>query len=80
MKTTTIITVILGILVLISVVQAFQLNSLKEKVSEGQLSVSSSGSSSGTAVSSSGSSSNSGKTTAALPSSIKNLPQMVGGC
>jgi regulatory protein YycH of two-component signal transduction system YycFG len=75
MKQTTIVAVILAVLVLISVVQAFQLNSLKAKVSDGQLSV---GSSSGkTPVASSG---DSGKKTASLPSSIKDLPTMVGGC
>ena len=75
MNKTTIVAIILGVLVLISVVQAVQLNGLKEKVSEGQLSVKSA--SSTTAVASSGSS---GKTTASLPSSVKDLPQMVGGC
>ncbi len=76
MKTTTIVAVILGILVLISVVQAFQLNSLKSKVEDGQLSVGSS-SSKTTVATSSGDSS---KKTASLPTSIKNLPTMVGGC
>ena len=75
MKTTTIVAVILGILVLISVVQAFQLNSLKDKITEGQLEVKSS--SSTTPVASSG---DSGKKTASLPASVKNLPKMVGGC
>lgn len=75
MKTTTIVAIILGVLVLISVVQAFQLNGLKEKIAEGQLSVSSS---SGKITPSA--SEDSSKRTAALPSSIKNLPQMVGGC
>jgi regulatory protein YycH of two-component signal transduction system YycFG len=76
MKKTTLVAIILGVLVLVSVVQAFQLNSLKEKVAEGQLSI---GSSSGktTPQTSSG---DSGKRAAALPSSIRNLPQMVGGC
>jgi len=74
MKTTTIVAIILGVLVLISVVQAFQLNGLKEKVSDGQLSVSSA------AKTTAASSGDSGKTTSALPSSVKNLPQMVGGC
>lgn len=78
MEKTTIIAIILGVLVLISVVQAVQLNGLKEKVSDGRFSVSSSGSSARTSVSSG--SSDSDKRTAALPSSVKNLPQMVGGC
>ena len=51
---------------------------LKEKISEGQISVSSS--SSRNTVSTSSGNEDSGKTTTALPSSIKNLPQMVGGC
>lgn len=75
MKTTTIVAVILGILVLISVVQAFQLNSLKDKIAGGQLEIKSS--SSKTPIASSG---DSGKKTASLPTSIKNLPKMVGGC
>lgn len=75
MKKTTIVAIILGILVLVSVVQAFQLNGLKEKVTEGKLSIKSA--SGAASVASSGSSA---KKTAALPSSVKNLPQMVGGC
>lgn len=75
MKTTTIVAIILGVLVLISIVQAFQLNGLKEKIANGQLTVGSS-SSSAPATTSAGA----GKKTAALPSSVKNLPQMVGGC
>lgn len=74
MKQTTLIAIVLGILVLISVVQAFQLNGLKEKVAEGQLEVKSASSS--TAVASSGTS----RKTASLPASVKNLPKMVGGC
>ena len=75
MKKATLIAVILGVLLLVSVVQAFQLNGLKEIVKEGSLTVSSSGN---TGAVSSGSSS--GKTTSALPASVKNLPTMVGGC
>lgn len=76
MKTTTIVAIILGVLVLITIVQAFQLSSLKKNVAEGKLSV---GSSSGrtTPTTSSG---DSGKQTASLPTSVKDLPQMVGGC
>lgn len=76
MKTTTIVAIILGILVIISVVQAFQLNSLKSKVAEGQLSVGSSTAKTRPLASSG----TSGKRTASLPSSVKNLPKMVGGC
>ena len=74
MEKKTIIAVILGVLVIISAIQAFQLNGLKEKISEGQLKVSSSGGKVSTA------SSGEDKKTTALPSSVKNLPQMVGGC
>lgn len=70
-----IVAIILGVLVLLSVVQAFQLNGLKTTMAEGQLSVESSGGT--TPVASSG---DTGKRTTSLPSSIKDLPQMVGGC
>lgn len=72
MRSSIIITVVLAVLVLISVVQAFQLYELKSKVAAGGLSVSSSK----TAVSS-------GDKSGELPSNIKKLPelpQMVGGC
>lgn len=75
MKQSVIVALILGVLVLISAIQAIELSSLKETISEGGLSVKSSSSS--TPVASQG---DSGKTTTALPSSIKNLPKMVGGC
>lgn len=76
MKTTTIVAVILGVLVVISVVQAFQLNSLKTKIGEGQLSIgSSTGRTSVATPSGDGS-----RSTGSLPSNIQNLPQMVGGC
>ncbi len=66
----TIVAIVLGILILISLMQAVQLNNLKEKLSEegGVKISSSSGSSSGII----------GKTTS--PVSKGNLPQMVGGC
>ena len=73
MNQKTIIALILAVLVLVSVVQAFQLTSLREKVKTGGLSLSSSNS--GTPVASSG-----GKTIGTVPSSVKDLPQMVGGC
>ncbi len=76
MKQRIFVAIILGLLVLISVVQAFQLNSLKTKIADGQMSIGSS-SSKTTPLASSG---DSGKKTAELPSSIKNLPAMVGGC
>ncbi len=61
-----IIVVVLVVLVVISVVQAFQLSTVKSKIEGGAVVSSSSGS-----ESSSGSS---------LPSSLENLPTMVGGC
>ena len=76
MKTTTIVAVILGVLVLISIIQALQLNELKAKVAKGQLSTSSSASKP-TPLASSGSGSSK---PASLPASVKELPQMVGGC
>lgn len=76
MKQTTIVAIILGVLVVLSAVQAVQLNGLKSKLSEGKLSVSSSSSKTSSLASSGGSS----QRTAALPSNIKDLPQMVGGC
>tara|TARA_Y100000310_G_scaffold333188_1_gene410218 strand:+ start:1635 stop:1862 length:228 start_codon:yes stop_codon:yes gene_type:complete len=75
MKQATIVAIVLAVLVLISAVQAFQLNALKTKVEEGGLKLSSS--SSGSSVASSG---GGGRSTGSLPSSIRDLPQMVGGC
>lgn len=75
MKPTTIVAIILGVLIIISVVQAFQLNGLKTKMEEGKLSIGSS--SSKTSATSSG---DSNQKTSTLPSSVKDLPQMVGGC
>lgn len=74
MKKTTIVAIILGVLVLISLVQAFQLNGLKTKLAEGKV-VSSAGSATSTA-----SAGGSAGKTSPLPSSVQNLPQMVGGC
>ncbi len=65
-----IIAIVLGVLVLVSVVQAFQLNTLKEKVSEGKLTI-------GKTSSSVSTGSGSG---ASIPSNIQDLPSMVGGC
>ena len=81
MKPMTIFAVILGVLVLISAVQALQLNDLKTKLSNGQVKVSSEGTSKTAAVTtqttSQGSTANK---PSSLPSSIKDLPQQVGGC
>jgi len=68
MKQTAIIAIILGVLLLVSAVQAYQLTTLKSKVAEGKLSVGSAPA----GASSAGS--------GAVPKSIQNLPSMVGGC
>ncbi len=63
-----IIAIVLGILVLVSLVQAFQLNELKTKLAEGSLTLGKASTS--TSTSSGG----------AVPSNIQDLPSMVGGC
>jgi len=73
MEQKTIIALILGVLVLVSVVQAVQLYSLKEKVSAGNFKV---GSATGGVSTAAGS----GKQVGAVPASVKELPSMVGGC
>lgn len=73
MEQKTIIALILGVLVLVSVVQAVQLYSLKEKVSTGNFKV---GSAAGGVSTAAGS----GKQVSSVPASVKDLPQMVGGC
>ncbi len=74
-----ILPIVLAVLVLVAAVQAFQLNSLKEKLDGGAVSATSkspaASGSTGSAVASSG---NGGE--AAAPSSISDLPSMVGGC
>ena len=70
MKATAIIAIVLGVLVLVSVVQAFQLNSLKQDLKEGQVSVGQATSKVPSAPSSS----------PAVPSNLQSLPDMVGGC
>ena len=69
MKQTAIIAIILGVLLLVSAVQAYQLTTLKSKVAEGKLSV-------GSAPAGASSVGSGG----AVPKSIQNLPSMVGGC
>ena len=78
MKQSTLVAIILGILLLISVVQAFQLNTIKNKVASGTLSVSSA--SSGSPSASGAASGANGKQVGQLPANIQDLPQMVGGC
>jgi len=75
MKYTTLVAIVLGVLVLISVVQAFQLTSLKSKLSESGVSVKSGSSSTVAASGDSGE-----KRTQAVPKSLQDLPSMVGGC
>ncbi len=63
-----VIAIVLGALVLIAGVQAFQLFSLKTKLASGEIGTS-------TSVQSGGSGSS-----PQLPSSLQNLPSQVGGC
>jgi len=72
MNKNTLMTIVLVVLVAVSVVQAFQLNSLKSTVSSEEFTTISAQ----TPVASAGS----GGGKPALPSSLENLPQMVGGC
>ena len=67
-----IVAIVLGLLVLIAVVQAFQLNTLKTKLGSGELSIGAK--STGVTPLSTGGGGG------ALPSNIQNLPTMVGGC
>jgi len=76
MKQTTIVAIVLSVLVLISLAQAFQLNGLKTRIADGSANIAGS-SNINAPVTSSGSSS---PRAAALPKSVQNLPQMVGGC
>lgn len=69
MDKNTVVVVILGVLVLVALVQAFQMTSLKGTLSGG--SVASSAPQSAPATSGQ---------QAKLPSNLDNLPSMVGGC
>jgi len=62
-----VIVIVLAVLVVVSAVQAFQLSDVKDKIQSG-------------AVVSSGSGSGGSTGGASLPSSLDNLPKMVGGC
>ena len=68
MNRNVIIVIVLVVLVLLTAVQAIQLSSLKTSISTGKVSVGSA------PVQGSGSSG------ASVPSSIQDLPSMVGGC
>ena len=67
-----VVAIILGVLVLISSVQAFQLYTIKQKVATGSLTQ---GSSSAPTVAAGGN-----RQIGSVPSSVSDLPQMVGGC
>ncbi len=73
MNTNLLLSVLIGAMVLVSVLQAIQLFSLQSALSGG-ISLGTSGSKSASASSSGQSGS------AQLPSNLGNLPQMVGGC
>ncbi len=68
MNKNVVIAIVLGALVLIAGIQAFQLFSLKEKLASGQIST-------GVNTQAGGSGGN-----PKLPSNLQNLPNMVGGC
>lgn len=68
MNQTTIVAIVLGVLVLIAAVQAFQFSQIKSQLGQGTATVQTTA-----APSTSG-----GAPT--VPSSLQNLPQMVGGC
>lgn len=76
MERKVIVSIVLGLLVVISAVQALQLTELKAKVSDASFSTVKS-STQAVPVASSGGSSGGGNTVAA---NIANLPSMVGGC
>ena len=63
---------VLAVLVIVSAVQAVQLNSIKQSLSEGEITVGSASSTTRTASSSSSTTSSS--------ASLSELPSMVGGC
>lgn len=73
MKSENLLTILLGILVLVSAVQAYQLVSINDALSSGTVSVGAPSAqySSGTQSPASGSSAS---------SSLQNAPNMVGGC
>ncbi|RJQ22098.1 hypothetical protein C4580_01335 [Candidatus Woesearchaeota archaeon] len=68
MNKNVVIAIVLGALVLIAGVQAFQLFSLKNTLAQGQYST--------TATAQAGT----GASNPQLPSNLQNLPSMVGGC
>ena len=71
MEKNNLMTIVLAVLVLVAAVQAYQLSGLGDKVDDGSIS---SGSVTAKATTTST------RSNAVLPSSLDNLPNMVGGC
>jgi hypothetical protein len=67
-----VVAIVLGALVLIAAVEAYQLMGIKNKISTGNVQVASAGTPAPQAGGGAGS--------PELPSSLQNLPGMVGGC
>lgn len=74
-----ILPVVLAVLVVISLFQAYQLYSIKGKLAEGKLSISS-GSKSSVLTSTGSSAASSGGAVIPGAAGVANLPTMVGGC
>jgi hypothetical protein len=72
MNQNVVIAIVLGALVLIAAVEAYQLMGIKSQLASGSVSVGASG-----AAPQAG---GAGGSAPALPSSLQNLPGMVGGC
>ena len=74
MEKDTMIAILLGVLVLVSVVQAVELTNMKSGIEDGTITLGAKSTS--TALGSS----NTGSGAAVVPSNLQNLPDMVGGC
>lgn len=72
MNQNVVIAIVLGALVLIAAVEAYQLMGIKDKISSGGVQVATAGAPAAQATGGGGA--------PALPSSLQNLPSMVGGC
>ncbi len=72
MKKDTVMAIVLGVLLLVSVIQAVQLNTLKTTLEEGGVNIKSASNSAQSGVSDGGALS--------VPASLDSLPTMVGGC
>ncbi len=75
-----ILPIVLVALILVSAVQALQLNALKEKLVGGKLSATTAPSVPKATTGSGGVIASSGSSKASAPSGINELPSMVGGC